>query len=307
MNLKPSVKSFSPLNHLKSRQGFALILTLVILTILTAMIIEFSYSVYVATANLNNWKESQRLSQIARSGVSLAIKTISDIPSTELYKFKGSITIPISGIVSDFDGGIIVRVEDENSRFNLNSIISQNQELNRDAYNSFKRLLRNLGIREDIGDYIADWIDRDNEPRTRDSEENSKNAYMDSVDELLLIKTIDMETYSMLLPYITVYAHDKTFTQLININTASIPVIMSLSNGMTKSLAEKIIHSRPFESVSEVEKVAPGLGLGTTKITVRAINYRITSIAEENKLKRIIECTSEIRGGSYIIKYWKEI
>lgn len=293
--------------QLKSQQGFALVLTLLILTILTAMIIEFSYGVYTSTANLNNWKDSQKLSQISRSGISLAIKTISDIPSSELYKFKGRITIPVSGIVSDFHGDVVVTVEDENGRFNLNSIINQNQTLNKDAYKSFRRLLKNLNIMEDIADYVADWIDQDNEPRTRDSEENAKNGFMDSVDELLLIKAMDMETYIRLQPYVTVYAYDKSNPQLININTASLPVIMSLGEGITKSMAEKIINSRPFESISEVEKAAPGMGLGPVRITIRAVNYRITSVAEENKLKRIIECTSEIRGSSYIIKYWKEI
>jgi general secretion pathway protein K len=303
---EPLKKINSLFYHLKSRQGFALVLTLVILTILTAMVIEFSYGVYTTTSNLNNWKESQKLSLISKSGISLAIKTISDIPSSELYKFQGRITIPVANIVNDFQGSVTVIVEDENGRFNLNSIINQNQTLNIHAYNSFKRLLKNLDLREGIADYLADWIDRDNEPKTRDSEENSKNGFMDNVDELLLIKTIDTETFSRLQPYVTVYAYDKSNPQLININTATIPVIMSLTDGITKTVAEKIVQARPFESISDVEKVATGLGLGPAKITVRAVNYRIISIAEENKLKRIIECISEIRGSSYIIKYWKE-
>ncbi len=300
------VQASTSFQHLKSRQGFALVLTLVILTILTAMVIEFSYGVYTTTSSLNNWKESQKLSLISKSAISLAIKTISDIPSSELYKFPSRITLPVSNIVNDFQGSVTVIVEDENGRFNLNSIINQNQTLNIHSYNSFKRLLKNLDLKEGIADYVADWIDRDNEPRTRDSEENSKNGFMDSVDELLLIKTVDAETFSRLQPYVTVYAYDKSNPQLININTATIPVIMSLSDGMTKTLAEKIAQARPFESISDVEKVAPGLGLSPAKITVRAVNYRIISFAEENKLKRIIECISEIRGSSYIIKYWKE-
>lgn len=292
---------------IKSQKGFALVLTLLLLAVLTAMVVEFSYGVYTTTSSLFNWQESQRLSFVSKSGISLAVKTISDIPSSELHKFKGKITIPVSNIISDFQGDIILTVEDENSRFNLNSIINQNQTINRDAYNSLKRLLKNLKIREEVADYLADWIDRDNEPRVRDSEENSKNSFMDSIDELLLVKTIDMDTYSKLQPYVTVHAYDRFNPQLININTASLPVIMSLSEGMTKSLAERIIQARPFASISEIEKIAPGLGLGPTKITIRAVNFRITSIAEENKIKRIIECTSEIRGGSYIIKYWKEM
>ncbi len=284
----------------------ALVLTLVMLTILTAMIIEFSYGVYTTTASLNNWRDSQRLSPVSKSGISLAVKAISDIPSSELYRVPARITIPVSDVMSEFNGQIIVSVEDENSRFNLNSIINQNQTLNKDAYAFFTRLLKNLEINEDIAANIADWIDKDNEPRLRDSEENSKNSYMDSIDELLLIKGVDKETYSKILPYITVYAVDKANPQLININTASIPVIMSLAYGITKDMAERIVNARPFESISGVEKAAPGLGLSPAKIVIKPSNFRIISIAEENKIRRMIECVAEIKGSSYIIKYWKE-
>lgn len=291
---------------IKSQKGLALILTLMILTILTAMVIEFSYGVYTTTASLNNWRDSQRLSPVSKSGVSLAVKTISDIPQSEIYRFPPKIAIPVSGILTDFHGDMVVNVEDENSRFNLNSIVNENQDV-KEAYNIFRRLLKNLGLKEDLADYVADWIDRDKEPRARDSEENTKNSFMESTDELLLIKGIDQETYSKLLPYVTVYAADRANPQLININTASQPVIMSLADGITKDMAERIILSRPFEGISAVEKVAPGLGIGSAKIVIKPSNFRITAAAEENKIRRLIECVVEIRGSSYIIKYWKEI
>ncbi len=291
---------------IKSEKGLALVITLMLLAILTAMIIEFSYGVYTTTASLNNWRDTQRISLVSRSGVSLAIKTISDIPQSEIYRFPPKITIPVSEILSDFQGDAIVSVEDENSRFNLNSIINENQKLNREAYNLFRRLLKNLELQEYLADYVADWIDKDNEPRHKDSEDNAKNSLIESTDEILLIKGFNQEIYYRLLPYITVYAVDKNNLQFININTAPEPVIMSLADGITKDQAEKIILARPFDNISKVEKAAPGLGLGHTKIIVKPVNFRIISAAEENRIKRIIECVVEIRGSSYIIKYWKE-
>lgn len=293
-------------NIIKSQQGIALILTLVILTILTAMIIEFSYSVYTTTASLKNWHDSQRLSLVSRSGISLAVKTISEIPQNELYRTPPNIAIPVSDILMDFQGTVIVNVEDENSRFNLNSIINENQTLNKDSYNLFRRLLKNLGLEEGLADNIADWIDKDNEPRRIDSEQGAKNSFMESTDELLLIKGITEDIFIKLLPYITVYAIDRANPQLININTASEPVIISIADGITNQLAQRIIQARPFESISDVEKVAQGLGLGPTKIVVKPSVFRIISIAEENKVKRVIESVVEIRGGLNIVRYWKE-
>ncbi len=292
---------------IKSQKGMALILTLMLLSILTAMVIEFSYGVYTTTSSLHNWQDSQRLSPIAKSGVSLAVNTISNIPQSEIYKFPPQITIPVAGILSDFQGELFVSVEDENSRFNLNSIINENQTLNMDAYKFFRRLLKNLELKEEMADFVADWIDRDKEPRIRDSEENTKNSFMQSTDELLLIKGVDIETYAKLLPHITIYASDRTNPQLVNINTASQAVIMSITEGITRDIAGRIVLARPFESISSVERVAPGLGLGPTKIVIRPSNFRITASAEENKIRRLIECVIEIKGSTNVIKYWKEI
>jgi general secretion pathway protein K len=298
--------------HLSSEKGFALVLTLMILVLITAMVVEFSYGVYTTTSALHNWKDSQRLSFVSKSGISLALKTISDFPQNELYRFPGKMEIPVENILEGFTGTVIVSVEDENAKFNLNSLVYRNGQLNTRAYESFKRLLRNFGLDEGIADRIVDWIDTNNEPRLRDSEENAKNAYMDSVDELLRIKGIDRQTYEILLPYITVYGYEGTDSDLININTASIPVIMSFN--ISKERAEEIVNYRkltPFKSRSDLSKV-PGFEgpSGTSlmnRIAVQAVSCRIISVSEENKIKRVIESVVAVGGISQKVKYWREM
>lgn len=300
---------------LRSEKGMALVITLMILVIITAIVTEFSYGIYTATSSLYNWKGSQRLSYVARSGITLATKTISGMQNTYSYTYPDRIEIPVENILEGYGGSLIVRVEDENSRFNLNSIVYENGTLNTDAYNSFKRLLKHLGLKEDIADRVADWIDRDHQPRLQESEDNAKNAHMDSKDELLYVKGIDYQTYEKLLPYVTVYGIDRTDADLININTAPIPVIMSLNDAITKELAERIVHYRdiePFKKISDVVKVAGFEGsLGQSlmsKIAVKTSNFKITATAEENKIKRVIESIVEIKGSSQrTIKYWMEV
>jgi hypothetical protein len=43
------------------------------------------------------------------------------------------------------------------------------------------------------------------------------------------------------------------------------------------------------------------------RITVKAVNLRITSVAENNNLKRIIECVVMNNGGGFTTRYWREI
>jgi type II secretory pathway component PulK len=186
-----------------------------------------------------------------------------------------------------------------------------NNTVNKTEYESFKRLLKHLNLDEKIADKIADWIDNDNEPRLEKSEEGTKNAYMDSVSELCLI--IDSKSYEKLLPFITVYGIGNIYANTININSASIPVLIAFDDSMTDELAERIVNYRsvePFQQTSDIVKVAGFEGsLGQSlmgRITVKASNFRIISEASVNGIKRIIESVVGMTYGSFTISYWQE-
>jgi type II secretory pathway component PulK len=301
--------------HASSERGMALVLTLMILVLITAMVVEFSYGVYTTTSALHNWKDSQRLSFVSKSGISLALKTISsDIPRDELYRFPGKMEIPVENILAGFSGTVVVTVEDENSKFNLNSLVSPIGAVNTKSLEAFKSLLRNLSLPEDVADRIVDWTDANSEPRPGGSEENAKNSYLDSVDELLIIKGIDRRTYEILLPYVTVFSYDdrQTFSPLININTASIPVIMSF--GISKNQAEEIVNYRKLEPSRDPSGLLQKAGLEPGLISslsgvfeTKPANFRIVSVSEENGIKRVIESVVAVGGISRTVKYWREI
>jgi len=285
-------------------EGMALVLTLMILTLITAMVVEFAYGVYTSTSALYNWRDSQRLSFVAKSGVVMAVNTISGAPYSELYRYLGR-EIPVPGIPEGFNGSFVIRAEDENSRFNLNSL------RNADSMKEFKRLLANLGLDELIAERVADWIDPDSDPWLRDSEEGTKNAFMDSVDELLLIKGIDRQTYEKLSPYVTVYGFVGMEDRRININTAAIPVIMSFNENITKEMAERLVRSRelePFTTPGDLVNAGFAVNLSPDIITTDfPRNFRITSVSEENKIKRVIEGVVRVnRGSQGTIFYWRE-
>ena len=296
-----------------SEKGMAVVLTLLILAMITAMVVEFVYGVYTTNAGLYNWREAQKLSLAAKSGISLTTKIISENQNRYSYTYPGSVEMPVENILKGFSGKVVIRVVDENGKFNLNSLIWPNGTMNETAFNSFIRLLKNLNLDENIAYRVADWIDRDLEPRRRDSEEGAKNDYLDSVDELLLVKGIDSQAYDKLSSLVTVYGIEQVYNNLININTASRAVIMSLDDNITEALAERVINYRalePFNGVSDLVRVAGFEGpLGQSlmnKITVKASNFRITSVAEEDRIKRVIECVMVVRGDGFLIGYWQE-
>lgn len=294
---------------MKGQKGFILVIVLVILSIIIALTVEFSYGLFTTTSNLKNWTESQRLSLLSSSGIRLASVAIKEQARIYRYTYPEMVEMPIEKIVDGFNGKVIVKVVDEGGKINLNALIMRNKRLNRDVYSSLKRLLDILKLNEDIADRIVDWIDEDSEPRIRDSEEGAKNSYLDSLDELLLIKGIDREAYDKLIPHVTIYGIIDRMN--INVNTASIPVIMSLGNEITEQMAESIVRQRrfkPFEGTDDPDLTSILGPLKTQlmgKIDVRSNFFHVTSMAEEEGIKRVIDSVLEIRGDA-IVRYWKE-
>jgi general secretion pathway protein K len=97
--------------------------------------------------------------------------------------------------------------------------------------------------------------------------------------------------------------------KLININTAELPVLVSLHNDMTETLAKNVIDYRettPFENYGDVTNVSGLGGLGidfNSRITFRASNFRITTRATVNEITRIIESVID---SSAKIHFWRE-
>jgi general secretion pathway protein K len=298
---------------LSDSRGMALILTLLVVTILTAMVVEFSYGVYINTSALHNWQTAQRLSVAGKSSIRFGARLVSENTSLLNYTYPGHLEISQKIPFEEIDGTVHLRIEDENSKFNLNSLVGENGILNTDAAASLLRLLTALGIKTEVRDRIIDWIDPDKEQRLHDSENSAKNGHLDSIDELLLIPGLDAETFEKMRPFVTIYGTARNETALININSAEIPVLMSLSDSISRDMAERIIQFRtstPFERETDIFQIA---GFDSrvvnpllTYITVKGRAFNFRSTAQSGKIKRVIDAVIEISGNSRTVRYWKE-
>ena len=293
-------------------RGMALVITLLVVAILTAVVVEFAYGVYVSTNALHNWQTAQRLSLAAKSATRLGARLITANASLYPFTYPGQMEIAQKIPFDEIDGTILLRIEDENSKFNLNSLVPRNGILDTGTsgpYASFLRMLRALNLKADIADRIVDWIDPDAEPRLRDSENSAKNGYLDSIDELLLIPGIERENYERLLPYVTIYGSLPGSPAQININGAAVPVLMSLSDGINADIAARIVRYReatPFAEVGEITRVFEGGESVIGSITVKGTAFRVLATAQAGNIKRIIESVIDTTGGGRVVRYWKE-
>ncbi len=294
-----------------SQRGSALIVTLLIVTILISLTVEFAYDVYIDTSSVANWKNAQKASLIARSGQTVSaafLKEVSLLP----YTYPGEIYLPVS---HDFgpNAFLTVKIEDENAKFNINNLIDNvggdkisSYESNTTYIDLLKNLFEYLTINPGLALTIADWIDPDHESRLPGSEYNAKNDFLWSIEELRLIKGIDNKTFTLITPYLTVNSNNT-----ININTAKLPVLLTLHPEMNENLATKILdyrESTPFESLSQIQTLQGLQTIGqsftdTTRCTIKSSAYHITSTAEVNDVTRIIE---SVMDGEGKIKFWRE-
>lgn len=292
-----------------NQQGSALIVTILLVTILVAVVVNFVYEVYIDSSTLSNWGNAQRASYIAKSGQALSAQFL-HIVNQYSYTDERELQLPVEKDFGD-NTALIIIIEDENAKFNINSIINERGNTDEAALASLKKLFKYLNINPDLSLIIADWIDPDSEPRLTYSEDSVKNTFLWSVDELKLIEGIDKDTFDKISPHMTININTGSSSyDKININTASLPVLASLHKDMTETLAQNIIDYRedyPFENASDIINV-PGMNeigtylLGKT-ITVKSTNFRIVSKATVNEITRIIESVIDT---SMNVRFWRE-
>jgi general secretion pathway protein K len=157
-------------------------------------------------------------------------------------------------------GSVAGRIEDMQSRFNINNLVDNEGKRSAKDVAQFINLLHAVGLDDELASPLVDWLDKDNEPTFDDgwgAEDDEYSSYpvpyrtanqlLQSPSELMLVKGFTAEVYQALAPFITAL---PTRTK-INVNTAAVEVIMSLSPDITRSDAQAAVASReetPFES-----------------------------------------------------------
>jgi general secretion pathway protein K len=150
------------------------------------------------------------------------------------------------------DGGAITgRLEDLQGRFNLNNLIGSDGTEDEFSRLQFERLLNTLQLDPGIAARVVDWLDSDtissfptgaedaayagSEPPYR-----APNTMITTPSELLAVEGVDQEVYRQLMPYVAALPMGTT----LNVNTASAPVLASLSDEIDIGLAESLIEQR---------------------------------------------------------------
>lgn len=252
---------------LGNTRGVALILTILIVSLIVALTLQFNRTMRTHVASAGNIGHGLKALYAAKSGVayglallkedSLDVDTVQDD-----WANQDKLAAMSAGSQALFDGGRFeLKIMDESGKIPINDLI-RDQEVNEALKDVLRRFLEldEFGLEHEqintIMDAITDWLDpdEDNTNPFHDSEEDyymglekpyhCKNGPLDSPEELLLVKGISPELFygrdeqPGIGPYISVV---RDGDGKININTAAPMVLRSLHQDLTSDTGKAMV------------------------------------------------------------------
>lgn len=309
--------------RLQDRSGFALVLTLVITSLMVAVVVEMIHQVYVDVSLSRGFRDGQQASILAESGVAGGARLLQRALSNRTYtSLSDKWAEPIK--LDDEVGTVVITISEESAKINLNDLVSDNE------YKLFfpdvlKRLGRRLQLPEDRWGALADWLDSNDLPRSGGAESSyyrslkpgydARNGKLATLTELSLVKGFTVELVRSLQPFVTIWSESPIASSRININTAPKEVLLALDEGMDERMAESIMERRrltPFKNTGELSNVsgidaavAGRLG-GSSLLTVNCILFRINAVARVKDAARTVEAVVRLGGGAPEYLSWRE-
>ncbi len=307
-----------------NNKGIALVITLLVLSLLIVLILEFNQGMRVEARAAANFRDDIKAYYLAKSGVTFAIAVLEDDynenPNVDALNETWAQKLPPIPIG---DGFVSVEVVDESRKINVNKLGGASNDKWHDLMRSF---LEHLGIKEDIAEAISDWIDKTPDERPNGGAESNyyesleepyeaKNDLLDSLQELRLIKDLDNDTFNKMSNFLTIVPSDGK----INVNTASKEVLKSLfalSPLLSDSTVDEVINSRaenPFQNINDLAFGTAGRGLMSDEalgdirqyVVLNSSYFSITSTGEVNQIRKKIHTIVKRDAKEVNIIYWR--
>jgi general secretion pathway protein K len=257
--------------------GFALLLTLLIISLVVTVTLQFNTSMTSELYAAANLRDGVRLRSIANSGFHYALAVLfEDAAENEfdsLHEDWADFRALSAHSSSMFeDGRFEVRIIDHSGRIQINQLLkAPDEEGGEYTYDMTQKelLTRFLSSEEfdldeetvdDLVDALKDWMDPDHEVtgfgaeasyyQTLDRPYACKDAPVESLEELLLVRGISKELFygTEERPGISAYLTTQQGSDgKININTAPSLVLRSLSEYLDQGMVEEMIAYREDE------------------------------------------------------------
>jgi general secretion pathway protein K len=324
---------------LRNNRGMALILTILIISLIVALTIQFNTSMRSDLHAAVNVRDGIRFGYVAKSGFNYALAVlIQDASEGNVDSLHDAWTDSkaLSENLADLfdEGRFELKVSDHSGRIQINNLVDGNN------YNSIQKdiLTRFLqspkfGLEdEDVDNIVSaikDWIDEDDDPTGFGGAENSyyqtldipyscKNAPVEFLEELLLVRGITKELFygtkerPGIVSFLSPYGDGR-----INISTADSPVLRALlpveiSDEMKDEMVQDMLAYREDEdndlSKTDWYKSVPGMdgvNIDPSLLTTSSTHFEITSKAFKDTMAKQVTGMVERKEDGFDIVSWK--
>ena len=277
------------------RNGFFIIFFLWVFILLSLFCFGLGFRTYLEVKKTKLLLNRSRAYFLASSGVRLA-SVILDKDDTLIDNLSEDwarlVEEKVVFMHPKNKGKILLRIEDESARVNINKIDSI----------IIGKLFQYLEINdwEVKANCVSDYIDSNNRAEqlnSFDSDKDVKNSSISVPEELMLVKNFSHKDYKKIKDYITVFTADNK----ININTAKKEVLEVLLDSDKK---EDVFGVR-FNENSQKKFYTGDMILPDSQMFKVSSNvFRVTIDAEVDEIKKKVTCI--IKRDSNEILYWNE-
>jgi general secretion pathway protein K len=239
------IKRYKILNGNKEQRGIALIVALLVVALATVLIAGLLDRGELAAARTRNVLRAEQAQAYALGMEVYAASVLRKDLFDHVDSNSDIWGVPLAPV--PVPGGIIsAKMRDLNGCFNLNNLVGADEGNWRDR---FKRLLRALKLDPTLLPAVIDWIDADVGISNGGAEDmnylaqplpyRAANRPFAHVSELRLVRGVSDEVYARLVPQVCALPVGVLATK-ININTATIPVLMTIDDAIDETMARKL-------------------------------------------------------------------
>jgi len=295
-----------------NQRGMALLLVLVVVALLSALLTELAFSTLVDLRLAETFRDSTRAAYLAKGGIRVGrIILQEDGQNISSRDFDHPSELWGLGVVSQYpvgDGFLTISVEDLEGKLNLKRLVigtgssEQADVIVKERFNSLFTEL-NFPDPEELTAALIDWIDsnsdvydgysnvgvvgaEDNYYLNQKKTYKCKNAPLDSLDELVMVRGFTPEMVEILDKYIAVSGGAT-----LNLNTAT-PEVMSVWDvKVTPQNIETILKARdimPIKSRKELLDLIQN-SYAPSDFAFKSDTFRIKSWGDVNSGTRNME------------------
>lgn len=282
------------MNRVRAQGGVALVTALLVVALATVAAVAMAARQQLdvrRTANLLQGDQANIYAEAVEAWARVVLKR--DAQDNQIDTLEDNWAKRLSPIAvpgGQVDGFIL----DLQGRFNLNNLMNGDGQPSEPDLKYFQRLLRALGLNDQLAIAVLDWIDADFDTRYPDGAEDeiylsdkvpyrAANRQFQSISELRLVKGFDAATWNKLAPFISALPMRTT----VNVNTAAAPLLQALSEEIAPGEAAQLVETRGTQGYKTVAEF-----LQSNVLAGRPIDAATLDVASQYFLAR-----SDIRVG----------